>query len=118
VTAFLRNSLAEGAQNVVAVRFTASRKAPTADELQRLATEADFSAVEVSIRRINIHLPRVDKFVLDHLAATPVAEAIDAAGAETRKKIGASAMDQLQRYANGDGITYPEETYVLTARAG
>jgi ubiquinone/menaquinone biosynthesis C-methylase UbiE len=87
----------------VAARFTASRKAPTADELQRLATEADFSAVEVSIRRINIHLPRVDKFVLDHLAATPVAEAIDAAGAETRKKIGASAMEQLQRYAPGAG---------------
>ena len=71
----------------------------------------------MSISRINIHLPRIDKFVLNHLAATPVAPAIDAAGSEARKKIGESAMDQLQRYADGDGITYPEETHVLTARA-
>ena len=102
----------------VAARFTASRNAPTAGELRRLATEADFSAVEVSVSRIKIHLPRIDKFVLDHLAATPVAAAIDAADAEARKKIGASVMEQLQPYADGDGITYPEETYVLTARAG
>jgi ubiquinone/menaquinone biosynthesis C-methylase UbiE len=102
----------------VAARFTASRNAPTAGELRALATEADFSAVEVSVSRINIHLPRIDKFVLDHLAATPVAAAIDAADAEARKKIGASVMKQLQPYADGDGITCPEETYVLTARAG
>jgi ubiquinone/menaquinone biosynthesis C-methylase UbiE len=102
----------------VADRFTASRKAPTVDELQRLAAEADFSAVEVSVSRINVHLPRLDKFALDHLAATPVAAAIDAADAEARKKIGVSVMEQLQRYADGDGITYPEETYVLTARTG
>ena len=101
----------------VATRFTASRKSPTADELQHLATEAGFSAVKVSISRINIHLPRLDKFVLNHLAATPIAAAIDAAGAELRKKIVESAIDQLQRYADGDGITYPEETQVLTARA-
>jgi ubiquinone/menaquinone biosynthesis C-methylase UbiE len=102
----------------VAVRFTASRKAPPPDELKRLATEAGFSAVGVSINRINVHLPRVDTFVLDHLAATPVAAAIEAADAETRDKIGTSVMERLQGYADGDGITYPEETYVLTGRAG
>jgi ubiquinone/menaquinone biosynthesis C-methylase UbiE len=102
----------------VAARFTASRKAPTAAELQRLATEADFAAVEVNVSRISLHLPRLDKFALDHLAATPVAAAIDAADAEARRKIGVSVMEQLQRYADGDGITYPEETYLLTARAG
>jgi ubiquinone/menaquinone biosynthesis C-methylase UbiE len=102
----------------VAARFTASRKAPTPAELQRLATEADFAAVVVSVSRMNLHLPRIDKFVLDHLAATPVAAAIDAADAEARQKIGVSVMEQLQPYADGDGITYPEETYVLTARAG
>ena len=110
-------ALVQFVSDEVAVRFTASRKAPTAGELQRLATEADFSALEVSVSRINVHLPRIDKFVLDHLSATPVAADIDAADAEVRKKIGASVMEQLQRYVDGDGITYPEETYVLTARA-
>ena len=111
-------ALAQFVGHEVAARFIASRKAPTAAELQRLAMEADFAAVEVSVHRVNLHLPRIDKFVLDHLSATPVAAAIDAVDAEAREKIGVSVMEQLQRYADGGGITYPEETCVLTARAG
>jgi ubiquinone/menaquinone biosynthesis C-methylase UbiE len=117
-TGAVSTALTQFVGHEVAARFTASRKAPTSAELQRLATEADFFAVEVSVSRINLHLPRVDKFVLDHLAATPIAADIDAVDAEARKKIGVSVMEQLQRYADGDGITYPEETCVLTARAG
>jgi hypothetical protein len=49
------------------------------------------------------------------LAATPVASAIAAADPEARKKIGASVMERLRRYVDGDGATYPEETHVLTA---
>jgi len=110
-------ALARFVGHEVAERFTASRKAPTSAELQRLATDAGFSAVEVSVSRINLHLPRIDKFVLDHLAATPVAADLDAVDAEARKKIAVSVVEQLQIYADDDGITYPEETYVLTARA-
>jgi ubiquinone/menaquinone biosynthesis C-methylase UbiE len=109
-------ALAQFVGSDVAARFNASRKTPTADELRRLVTEAGFSDAEVSVSRINVHLPRIDKFVLDHLAATPVASAISAADAEAHKKIGASVMEQLQSYADGDGITYPEETHVVTAR--
>ena len=109
-------ALAQFVGSEVAARFNASRKAPAADELRRLIAEADFLDGKVSVSRINVHLPRIDKFVLDHLAATPVASAVTGADAEARKKIGASVMDQLQSYADGDGITYPEETYMLTAR--
>jgi ubiquinone/menaquinone biosynthesis C-methylase UbiE len=98
-------------------RFCASRQAPSGEELQRLTTEAGFSAVDVNISRISVHLPSLDKFVLDHLAATPVAQVIASLHPEIRKKIGASVTDQLQRYADDDGITYPEETYVLRAQA-
>jgi ubiquinone/menaquinone biosynthesis C-methylase UbiE len=111
-------ALAPFVGNEVVARFTAVRMTPTADELKRLAMEADFSAVEVGASRINVHLPRVDKFVLDHLSATPIAADIDALGDEARRKIGASVMEQLQRYADDDGITFPEDTCVLTARAG
>jgi hypothetical protein len=41
---------------------------------------------------------------------------IAAADPEVRKKIGVRVMNQLQRYADGDGVTYPEEVHVLTAR--
>jgi ubiquinone/menaquinone biosynthesis C-methylase UbiE len=102
--------------NEAAVHFCASRQAPAGEELQRLAMEAGFSAVEVRVCRINIHLPRLDQFTLDHLAATPVAPVIAAADSDARKNIGASVMKQLHRYADGDGVTYPEETHVLTAQ--
>ena len=55
---------------------------------------------------------------MDHLAATPVAPMIAAADPEARKKIGASVVERLQCYADNDGVTYAEETYVLTAQAG
>ena len=102
--------------NEVAVRFCASRQVPAAEELRRLAVEAGFSDVDVRVSRINVHLPRLDKFTLDHLSATPIAPVIAAADPEARKQIGASVMKQMQRYVDDDGVTYPEETNVLTAR--
>ena len=109
-------ALARFISDEAAARFGAARQVPANDELRRLATEAGFSDVEIRVNRINIHLPRLDRFALDHLAATPVASEVAAADIEARKKLGASIMNALQHYADGDGVTYPEETYVLTAR--
>ena len=109
-------ALARFVSDAAAVQFCASRQAPAKEELQRLAAEAGFSAVDVRVSRINVHLPRLDKFTLDHLSATPVAPLITAAEPEAREKIGASVMKELHRYADGEGVTYPEETHLLTAR--
>jgi ubiquinone/menaquinone biosynthesis C-methylase UbiE len=100
----------------VACRFCASRNAPGSDELERLAASAGFSGVNVRIRRMNVHLPPLDRFALEHLAATPVAGSLEALDTESRNRIGASVLAELQRFNDGDGVTYPEETYVLTAR--
>ena len=97
-------------------RFCASRQVPTKEELQRLATEAGFADVEVRIDRIDIRLPPIHEFTLEHLAGSPVAQTMAAAPADARAKVTASVTKQLQRYAHGDGVTYPEETQVLTAR--
>ena len=102
--------------DAAALQFCASRQVPTKEELRRLATEAGFSAVDVRVSRINVHLPRLHKFTLDHLSATPLAPLIAATEPAAREKIGASVMKELQHYADGEGVTYPEETHVLTAR--
>jgi len=99
-----------------AERFLASRRAPSEDEVRRLAIEAGFAAVDVRVSRLEIRLPPVDRFALDHLAATPVASVLAAAEPEARRRIGASVSEELQRFADHDGIAYPEETYVLTAQ--
>src|SRR6266852_9629005 len=99
-----------------AVRFRASRQVPTEEDLRRLATQAGFADVEVRLHDINIHLPRLDEFTLNHLAGTPVADGLAGATPQAREKLAASVMKQLRRYADGDGVTYPEEARVLTAR--
>lgn len=100
-----------------AARFYASRKVPGKQELERLAMAAGWSEVEVRASQLNIHLPGLDRFVLDHLAGTPVAAAMASANAEARRNIGASVKRAMERFGDGDGVTYPEETHVLTARA-
>lgn len=72
--------------------------------------------MEVRIDRIDIRLPPIDEFTLEHLAGSPVAQTIAAAPPDARAKVTASVTKQLQRHADGDGVTYPEETQVLTAR--
>ena len=99
-----------------AASFCASRKAPGKDELERLVATAGWSEVKVSVSRLNIHVPAVERFVLEHLAGTPVAAALAAADAETRENIGASVKRAMERFEDGDGVTYPEEARVVTAR--
>jgi len=101
----------------IARQFCTSREAPPAENLVQLASAAGFSQIDVRVARLDIHLPPLDRFVLDHLAATPVAAAVAAADEQVRQNIGASVSAQLQQYADGKGVTYLEETHILTAHA-
>jgi len=109
-------ALARFAGEDSASRFLASRNVPGKEELEHLVVAAGFSGVDVRISRMNVHLPRMDRFALEHLAGTPVAAAIAALDPESRKNIGASVMREMQRFNDGDGVTYPEEAHVVTAR--
>jgi SAM-dependent methyltransferase len=109
-------ALARCLGHATAMKFWASRQVPNKDELQHLATDAGFVDVQVRISRLDLHLPRLDQFVLDHLASTPIAPTIAATDPEVRKKIGASAMRQMRHYADGDGVSYPEQTHIVTAQ--
>jgi SAM-dependent methyltransferase len=109
-------ALARFVGDAAALQFCASRQVPSKEELQGLATDAGFSAVDLRVTRIDVHLPRLDTFTLDHLSATPLAPIVAAADPAARERIGASVMQALRRYADGAGVTYPEETRVLTAQ--
>jgi ubiquinone/menaquinone biosynthesis C-methylase UbiE len=109
-------ALARFAGQDTASRFCASRNVPAKEELERFAAAAGFSDVSVRISRMNIHLPRLDQFVLEHLAGTPVAAPVAALNAESRRRIGASVMQELLSFSEGDGVTYPEEIHLVTAR--
>jgi SAM-dependent methyltransferase len=111
-------ALVRFASEEVASRFCASRRVPAKEELERLAVGAGFSEVDVRVGRMNVHLPSVDRFVLEHLAGTPVAASIRALGDAAGANIGALVKREMQRFGDGDGVTYPEESHIVTARVG
>jgi ubiquinone/menaquinone biosynthesis C-methylase UbiE len=101
----------------VAARFSASRLVPDADELRQLVLDAGFHDVVVEASRMNIRLPAVDRFVLAHLAATPVAAAVTAASVDARSAVAGDVRRALRAYADGDGVRVPDESNVVTALA-
>ena len=54
-------------------------------------------------------------FVLCHLAATPVAGAVAALSEERRAALARQVGLALQAYADGEGVTMPDETYIAMA---
>ena len=95
--------------------FSASRIVPDADELRRLVTEAAFRDVSVELQAMTVRLPA--GFSLSHLAATPVARAVEAAGAEIRAAVAHAVARALTAYADGQSLAIPDATNVVTARA-
>lgn len=100
-----------------AATFSASRVVPDADELYRLVVGAGFREVALRPSVMNIRLPAVEGFVLSHLAATPVARAVAAVGAEARAALADQVSRALRAYVDGDGLAIPDETHVVTALA-
>jgi SAM-dependent methyltransferase len=111
-------ALARHIDSGTADRFLASRAAPSRDELAESAAAAGFIDVRLDVSRIHVHLPRIERFALEHLAATPVAATVASAGPDARAEVATSVAQAMRQYVDGDGVTYPEETHVLTARAG
>jgi ubiquinone/menaquinone biosynthesis C-methylase UbiE len=108
-------ALARFVDQDTATRFLASRNAPAKEALEQLVVAAGFFGVDVRISRMNIHLPTLDRFVLEHLAATPVAASIAALDDKARRNVAATVTREMKRFDDGDGVTYSEEAYVVTA---
>ena len=100
-----------------AATFSASRTVPDADELHHLVVGAGFREVTIQPSAMNIRLPAVEKFVLSHLAATPVASAVAAIGSDVRAALVHQIGLALRAYVDGDGVMVPDETNLVKAIA-
>lgn len=98
-----------------AIKYRASRVVPDAEELRCLLVEAGFRAVHIRPSVMTIRLPPVEEFVLDHLASNPVAGAVAALSEEFRSDLARQVSLALQSYADGDGVSVPDETNIARA---
>jgi hypothetical protein len=64
---------------------------------------------------ITIRFPPIEQFVLCHLAAVPIAEAVATLSDEQRKALTRQVGVALQPYAEGDGALLPDETHIAMA---
>ena len=110
-------ALARHIDEFAASGFCASRKVPADQELRDLAAGAGLRGAELHARKRTVRLPSVERFVLGHLAATPVAARLRALGDEARAALGRDVAQELAPYREGDEVAFPEEITVITARA-
>lgn len=98
-----------------AMRYRAARVVPDAKELRGLLADAAFQAVHIHESVMTIRLPPVKAFVLGHLASTPVASAVAALSEEARTALVMDVGMALECYANGDGVSLPDEINIAVA---
>ncbi len=98
-----------------AMRYRTARVVPNTEELRRLLVEAAFQAVHIQESFMTIRLPPVEAFVLGHLASTPVAGTVAALSEEARTALVREVSMALQSYADGDGVSLPDETNIAIA---
>lgn len=100
-----------------AASFCASRKVPQDGELVELAAAGGLRGATLHVQKRTVRLPSVDRFVLGHLAGTPLAAELRAMSEAARAALGREVAQELHAYREGDGVAFPEEITVVTARA-
>ena len=98
-------------------RFCASRKVPGDAELLALASGAGLREAELHVKERTVRLPAVERFVISHLAGTPVAAQLRALGEARRAALGSDVARELEPYRAGGEVAFPEAITVITARA-
>jgi len=91
-----------------------------ADELESLAVEAGFQKVAVRSVSRELHFSSPEAFVFELIQCTPLAwmASVNQADDSTRANVVTEITTKLQPYVDDDGLTFPIEARVLTARKG
>jgi ubiquinone/menaquinone biosynthesis C-methylase UbiE len=84
--------------------------------LRRHVEQVGFSEIEIGTLVVRRHLLAPAQSVPGLLASTPVGPDVAALPAGVRDMIVSEVADRLQEYRDGDGLTVPQATFVVTAR--
>jgi ubiquinone/menaquinone biosynthesis C-methylase UbiE len=92
-----------------------SRACPDPETVRDLMMQTGLRDARTCARDLMRHLPAIARFVLRHLAATPVAGAIAALSEEGRAALADDVRKALLAYEDGDGVRYREVAHVVLA---
>jgi ubiquinone/menaquinone biosynthesis C-methylase UbiE len=92
-----------------------SRTCPDPETVRNMMMQMGLRDARTCARALTRHLPAIARYVLRHLAATPVAGAIAALSEERRAALADDVRKTLLAYADGDGVRYPEVAHVVMA---
>jgi ubiquinone/menaquinone biosynthesis C-methylase UbiE len=109
------DALEQHVDAATANRYRASRVVPQADVLHTLLADAGFREVQVRASEMTTRFPPIEVFVLHHLAALPVAEAVAALSGDQCAALARQVGIALKPYADGDGAFLPDETHIAIA---
>jgi len=98
-----------------AATFRKSRLGQDPEALRQLMAQTGFRDVQIRVRTRTTRLPAVAEFVLRHLAASPVADAVDALPNSAREALAGEVSAALRPYGDGEGVAFPETTNVVMA---
>jgi ubiquinone/menaquinone biosynthesis C-methylase UbiE len=98
-----------------ATKYRAARVVPDAETLRERIVAAGFRNVEVRSHTVTVHIPEIETFVQGNLAGGPVAQAMAALGEEGRLACARRVRQALRRYAQGDGVVYPDAVNLAIA---
>jgi SAM-dependent methyltransferase len=90
---------------------------PGRDDLRRLLTEAGFSDPLVRIGVVTARFPSTWEFLRREVVSTPLAGPVGALEDSRREALIAGLDRVLAPYADDNGIVFPMQTWLVTARA-
>ncbi len=94
---------------------TSKTGVPGSEALRQHMVEAGFRDVQVRPRTLTARLPAVAEYVLQHLSATPVADAVARLSDADRAALGAEVGGALREYRDGDGVALADVANVAIA---
>jgi ubiquinone/menaquinone biosynthesis C-methylase UbiE len=86
------------------------------EDLRELARTAGFEDVKVRIEVLEIRYPSPAEFLRQEAASSPCAEQIYLFGEDTRARLVADLEEGLRRFVDDDGLVFPAQTFMVSAR--
>ena len=84
-------------------------------DLKRMAEEAGFDAVSVTIDIGSVRFPSAEAFIHRQAATSPLGQPIGAAPQAVRDELINDVEDELTDYTDDEGVVFPFESYVMEA---